>query len=272
MNALTSMPRVMGILNVTPDSFSDGGRYVSLDSCLDRVEQMVEEGVDIIDVGGESTRPGAAPVDAIQEIARVVPIIEAINDRFDVRISVDTSKPDVMRAAVNAGASMVNDVRALRVEGALDVVAEHGVEVCLMHMKGEPGSMQNSPAYDDVVEEVYRFLDDSVGRCLAAGIEREKIVIDPGFGFGKTLAHNLALLKALPRFKQMGLPVLVGVSRKSMFGALLGKEVEDRMVCSVAAATIAAWLGADMLRVHDVGETIDALKVCCAIKTGGPCV
>ncbi len=266
------LPKVMAILNVTPDSFSDGGRYNSKESALAQARKMVSEGAQIIDVGGESTRPGAQPVSLAQEIARVVPVVEALRAAFDVTISVDTSKAEVMRAAVSAGASLVNDVRALREPGALEVVAELGVDVCLMHMQGEPRTMQRRPVYKDVVDDVYRFLSERVESCLSAGIRRESIMIDPGFGFGKSLAHNLVLLRELERFKVMGLPLLVGVSRKSMFGDILNRPTAERMVGSVVAATIAAWQGADVLRVHDVAETVDALKVCCAVKSGAPCL
>ena len=271
MNNPCAMPVVMAILNVTPDSFSDGGKYSSTQAGFVRAEKVISEGAQIIDVGGESTRPGASPVVASEEIARVVPVISLIAEHFDVSISIDTSKADVMLAAVEAGATLINDVRALRAPGALETVAELGVEVCLMHMRGEPRSMQAAPAYDDVVEEVYRFLSERVEACLAAGICKEKIMIDPGFGFGKSLAHNLTLLGELDRFKSMGLPLMVGLSRKSMFGHILHQPVEERMIGSVAAATIAAWLGADVLRVHDVAETVDALKVCHAVRSGEVC-
>ena len=229
------------------------------------------EGADIIDVGGESTRPGAALVSVEDEIDRVVPLIEAVKARFDTPISIDTSKSEVMRAAVKAGASMINDVRALREPRAMETAAELRVDVCLMHMQGEPRTMQANPEYEDVLSDVWQFLGQRISACVEAGIDKEKITIDPGFGFGKSLAHNLILLRELQSFKAMGLPILVGVSRKSMLGAVLDKPADERMVGSVAAATIAAWLGADVLRVHDVGETLDALKVCCAIKSGEMC-
>ncbi len=261
----------MAILNVTPDSFSDGGKYNSEAAALARASKMVSDGAVIIDVGGESTRPGAPPVSSAEEIARVVPVIRAISASLDVSVSIDTSKAEVMCAAVAAGACLINDVRAFREPGALDVAADLGVDICVMHMQGEPRTMQIQPIYESVVDDVYRFLSDRVEACCMAGIDRERIIIDPGFGFGKSLAHNLALLKKLDRFKALGLPMLVGVSRKSMIGAILNKPVADRMIGSVAAATLAAWQGADILRVHDVAETFDALKVCCAIKSGGIC-
>ncbi len=255
-------PRVMGILNVTPDSFSDGGRYLDLGAAVERAWRMVEEGADIIDVGGESTRPGAAPVPLEEELRRVVPVIEAVASKLPVPVSVDTSKPEVMRAAVAAGAGLVNDVRALRAPGALEAAAELGVPVCLMHMQGEPRTMQRAPVYRDVVAEVRAFLLERVAACEAAGIPRERILIDPGFGFGKTLEHNLALMRRLDAFVETGLPVLVGVSRKSMIGALLGDApVERRLHGSVAAAVVAACKGAAIVRVHDVAATVEALRV-----------
>ena len=255
-------PRVMGILNVTPDSFSDGGRYLDPGAAVERAWRMVEEGADIIDVGGESTRPGAAPVPPEEELRRVVPVIEAVAAKLPVPVSVDTSKPEVMGAAVAAGAGLVNDVRALRAPGALEAAAELGVPVCLMHMQGEPRTMQRAPAYRDVVAEVRAFLLERVAACEAAGIPRERILIDPGFGFGKTLEHNLALMRRLDAFVETGLPVLVGVSRKSMIGALLGDApVERRLHGSVAAAVVAACKGAAIVRVHDVAPTVEALRV-----------
>lgn len=264
-----SRPRVMGILNVTPDSFSDGGRYAGLDAALRRVGEMVAGGVDIIDVGGESTRPGAALVPLSEELDRVLPVVEAIRREFDVPISVDTTKPGVMKAAAAAGAAMINDVKALQEPGAVQTVAELAVPVCLMHMQGQPRTMQAAPRYTDVVAEVYRFLEQRVVDCLAGGIERSNLIIDPGFGFGKDVSHNLVLLRELAQFKALGLPILVGLSRKSMFGAILGKPVEQRLHGSVAAATLAAWFGADILRVHDVAATRDAVAVCQAVRFGG---
>ena len=253
---------VMGILNVTPDSFSDGGRFNQLDAALRHAEAMVVAGATLIDVGGESTRPGAADVDSAQEIARVVPVIEALAARVAVPISVDTSKPEVMRAAVAAGAGLINDVRALRAEGALEAAADLRVPVCLMHMQGEPRTMQEAPHYGDVVAEVKRFLADRLLACEFAGIERKRLLVDPGFGFGKTLEHNLALLRALREFVALGVPLLAGLSRKGMIGALTGRDAPaQRVHGSVAAALLAAQRGAAILRVHDVAATRDALAV-----------
>lgn len=259
-------PVVMGILNVTPDSFSDGGLFTGKQAALTRVRQMTADGAGIIDVGGESTRPGAQAVSLEEELARVIPVIEAVRAESDIPISVDTSKPQVMTAAVEAGASMINDVRALREPGALEAAAQLKVPVCLMHMQGEPRSMQSEPQYQNVVDEVLEFLLQRVASCEAAGISRESIVIDPGFGFGKTLQHNLALFHGLERFVATGLPLLVGMSRKSMIGQLLDIPVEDRISASVVLAGLAAWLGAAIIRVHDVQPTVHAVKMCQAIK------
>lgn len=265
-----SRPCVMGILNVTPDSFSDGGRFLRRDDALAQARRLVDEGAACIDVGGESTRPGATPVGEQEEIDRVIPVVEAIVREIDTCISVDTSTPGVMRAAAAAGAHLLNDVRALRRPGALAAAAATGLPVCLMHMQGEPGHMQQAPAYDDVVGEVAAFLSARVEACQAAGIARERLLIDPGFGFGKTLAHNRALLARLDELQRIGLPVLAGLSRKSMIGAILGgggapRPVEGRLHGSVAAAIIAAQKGARILRVHDVAATVDALAVLAAI-------
>ncbi len=254
-------PCVMGVLNVTPDSFSDGGVFFSTDIAVRRAERMAEEGADIIDVGGESTRPGASSVSAAEEIARVVPVIEAVAARVALPISVDTSKPEVMRAAVAAGAGLINDVRALRLPGALAAAREAAVPVCLMHMRGEPGTMQQQPSYRDVVAEVADFLRDRVRACVQAGIPRDRLLLDPGFGFGKTLAHNLALLAGLPALSALDLPVVVGLSRKSMIGALTGRDVGERLAGSLAAAVLAVERGARVVRVHDVAPTVDALRV-----------
>lgn len=259
------MTRVMGILNTTPDSFADGGRWIDRDQALRHALGMVAAGADIIDVGGESTRPGASPVSAWQELERVVPVVEAIAAETGVTVSIDTSKPEVMEAAVAAGAGMVNDVLALRAEGALETAARLGVAVCLMHMQGGPRDMQHDPRYADVVAEVEAFLLERAGACEAAGIPRARILIDPGFGFGKNLDHNLALFRALPRLCGSNYRVLAGVSRKSMLGALTGRPVEDRLAASVAAAVLAATQGVAVLRVHDVAETVDALKVARAL-------
>jgi dihydropteroate synthase len=259
-------PRVMGILNVTPDSFSDGGLFASVDTALRRARAMAAEGADLIDVGGESTRPASVPVSLQEELDRVIPVIEALARELAVPLSVDTSKPEVMHAAVAAGAGLINDVAALRRPGALAAAASLGVPVCLMHMQGEPGTMQRDPTYDDVVSEVAAFLAARVAACEAAGIERGRLLVDPGFGFGKTLAHNLALLRGLPRLAALGLPVLAGLSRKSMIGALLGDvPVEERLHGSVAAAVLAVERGAAIVRVHDVGPTVQALRILAAV-------
>lgn len=263
-----SRPVVMGILNVTPDSFSDGGRYQRLDAALAQAERMVEEGAAIIDVGGESTRPGARGVSRDEELARVLPVVEALATRLPVPLSIDTSKPEVMRVAVAAGAGMLNDVRALREPGALEAAADTGVPVCLMHMLGEPRTMQSDPRYADVVREVSDFLAERQAACVAAGIPRERILLDPGFGFGKTLAHNLSLLRRLGELCSLGQPLLVGLSRKSMLGAVLGGVPPGRRVqASVAAAVLAAERGAAILRVHDVGPTVQALAVLAAVQS-----
>ncbi|MCU0233695.1 MAG: dihydropteroate synthase [Thermoanaerobaculales bacterium] len=260
-------PRVMGILNVTPDSFSDGGRHVALAAALERARAMVAEGADLVDVGGESTRPGAAAVTADEEIRRVVPVIEALAAELPVAVSVDTSKPEVMRAAVAAGAGMINDVAALRRPGAVEMATALGVPVCLMHMQGEPRTMQQDPRYDDVVGEVTAFLRARVAACTAAGMPRERLLVDPGFGFGKTLAHNLALLRGLPVVAGLGVPVLVGLSRKTMIGALLGDlPVGERLYGSVAAALVAVERGAAIVRVHDVAPTVQALRVLAGVR------
>lgn len=256
-----SKPRVMGILNVTPDSFSDGGDFFSPAAALAQARRMVEEGAAIIDIGGESTRPGAAEVPLEEELRRVVPIVEALAAELPVPISVDTNKPKVMRAAVRAGATFVNDIMALQAPGALEVAAEAQVPVCLMHMQGTPRTMQIEPRYDDVVVEVMDFLRERIDACLAAGIARENLLIDPGFGFGKTLEHNCRLLRELDRFQELDLPVLVGLSRKSMFGQLLGQPVDKRLYGSLAGAVLSAWKGASIVRVHDVRATFEALTV-----------
>jgi dihydropteroate synthase len=260
-----SAPRVMGVLNVTPDSFSDGGVFFAPDAALRRVECMLEEGADLIDIGGESTRPGAADVDADEERRRVVPVIDAIARRFDVPISVDTSKADVMRAAADAGAGLINDVRALREPGALAAARAAGLPVCLMHMQGSPRTMQQAPHYDDVVADVTGFLEQRLRVCESAGLPRERLLIDPGFGFGKRLAHNLALLAGLQALSRLRVPILVGVSRKSMLGSITGRDVGERLAASVPAAMLAAQRGAAILRVHDVAATVDALKVIAAV-------
>ena len=262
-------PVVMGVLNVTPDSFSDGGRHETHGQALAHAFVMAREGASLIDVGGESTRPGAAPVDTAEELRRVLPVIEALAAGGAPPVSVDTVKPEVMSAAAAAGAEMINDVRALREPGALEAAADSGCAVCLMHMQGEPRTMQQSPVYRDVVEEVYAFLAARIETCVRAGIDRERIIVDPGFGFGKTLDHNLALFRGLGRLGQLGVPLLVGISRKSMIGALTGKPVEQRLAGGLALGTLAAWAGARVIRSHDVAATRDALAVTAALLAPG---
>ena len=255
-------PQVMGIVNVTPDSFSDGGAHDTTDAAVAHALRLVEEGADVLDIGGESTRPGAAEVEVEEELRRVVPVIERLAAQVAVPISIDTSKPEVMRAAVQAGAGMINDVCGLRREGALDAAAALGVPVVLMHMQGEPRSMQAAPQYDDVVGEVHRFLAERIFAAEMAGIPKQRIVVDPGFGFGKDTAHNLQLLAQFERFVELGVPVLAGLSRKRSIGELTGRDVPaDRVAGSVAAHLIAAQRGAAIVRVHDVAATVDALKV-----------
>jgi dihydropteroate synthase len=253
-------PLVMGIVNVTPDSFSDGGMFLSHEAAISHALRLAEEGADILDIGGESTRPGAAPASLQEELDRVMPVIEALASG-DTPLSIDTQKPAVMAEAIRAGVAMVNDVNALRAAGAVEVCAASGVAVCLMHMQGEPRTMQSNPAYVDVVAEVRTFLQERVEACVDAGVARDRIVIDPGFGFGKTLEHNVTLIRELRQFATLGLPVLAGLSRKSMYKALLGRDTADRLVPSVVAALVAVQHGASILRVHDVRETCDALRV-----------
>ncbi|PTP15881.1 dihydropteroate synthase [Vibrio sp. 10N.286.51.C3] len=254
-------PHVMGILNVTPDSFSDGGKFNSLDNALLQAERMIQAGVSIIDIGGESTRPGAPDVSLEEELARVIPAIKAIRAKFDVWISIDTSKAEVMRQAVEAGADLINDVRALQEPGALEAAADANVPVCLMHMKGQPRTMQANPNYDDVLTDVEAFLKERVEACEAVGIPKDQLILDPGFGFGKTIEHNYHLLAHLEKFHRLGLPVLAGMSRKSMLFKLLDKAPADCMVASVTCATIAAIKGAQIIRVHDVEDTLEAMKI-----------
>ena len=261
-----SKPQIMGILNVTPDSFSDGGLFVSKEKALQQARKLYQEGAAIVDVGGESTRPGAAPVSAEEEMARVIPVIEAIHNELPVIISVDTSKPQVMREAVKAGAGLINDVYALRQLGAIEAVADLNVPVCLMHMQGEPRTMQQNPQYNDLIKEVMEFLRKRIVECVNSGIKKNKLIIDPGFGFGKTVQQNLALVKYLPELFSLDLPVLVGFSRKSTIGAILEKSANDRLIGSISLASIACWMGAHIFRVHDVKETADALKLCDAVK------
>lgn len=257
-------PLVMGIVNVTPDSFADGGLYASHKAAHAHARRLLAEGADILDIGGESTRPGAAPVDEEEEMGRVLPLLERLAD-CGKPVSIDTRKPRVMRAAIAAGAAMINDVDALRAPGALAALAASNAAVCLMHMQGQPGTMQQAPEYGDVIAEVYAYLRDRVATCRAAGIADARLVIDPGFGFGKNLEHNLTLLRGLDRFNQLGVPVLAGLSRKTMLGTLTGRPVDQRAHASVAAALAAAARGAAILRVHDVAATVDALKVWQAI-------
>lgn len=259
----------MGVLNVTPDSFFDGGQFSSPDRALDHALQMVAEGAAIIDIGGESTRPGAAPVPVEEELRRVIPVIERLRGATSAVISVDTLKPEVMQAAAAAGAGLINDVRALQNPGALDAVARTDCAVCLMHMQGEPRTMQLNPTYSDVVSEVKAFLLERVQACLSAGITRDRLVIDPGFGFGKTAAHNLELLGRLPELAGEGFPVLAGLSRKSLIAKILGEPAKDRLPASIALAVMAAMNGARIVRVHDVAATADAMKMVNAVLNRG---
>jgi dihydropteroate synthase len=256
-----SSPRVMGILNVTPDSFSDGGSFNILENGLVQTELMLSEGADIIDIGGESTRPGAQAVSVQQELDRVIPVIESIYQRFDTIISIDTSKAQVMTEAVNAGASLINDVRALQENGSLDAAVAVNVPVCLMHMQGQPRAMQQNPHYDDVIKDVITFLQGRISVCCGAGIDADKIIIDPGFGFGKSLEHNYKMLASLEAFHKLNVPILAGMSRKSMVGNLLQRQIEQRLAGNIAVATVAAQKGAQIIRVHDVKETVDAVKI-----------
>lgn len=259
-------PKVMGILNVTPDSFSDGGRYTAVEGALRHAEAMVAAGAAIIDVGGESTRPGAPAVSEAQELDRVIPVVQAIARELDVVISLDTSAPAVMREGALAGAGLINDVRSLRRPGALEAAAATGLAVCLMHMRGEPSTMQQAPVYTDVAGEVGAFLGEQIVRCEMAGIARERLVLDPGYGFAKALEHNLELFKRQTELLAFGLPLLVGVSRKSMIGAVIGRPVEGRLAGGLALAALALTKGAQILRVHDVAETVDVVKMITAVE------
>jgi dihydropteroate synthase len=262
-------PVVIGVLNVTPDSFSDGGRFSSLDAALIQAETMAAEGAAIIDIGGESTRPGADSVSEQEEIDRVVPVIEAVGRIIDVPLSIDTSKPAVMRAAVSAGASLINDIRALREDGALETAVRLQRPVCLMHMQGQPRTMQEKPYYDDVVAEVTQFLRERVAQCVAAGLSEDLLIVDPGFGFGKTAKHNIELLRNLRQLAQIGCPVLIGISRKVTLGTLTGRDVNNRLAASAAAAALAVERGAHFVRAHDVAATVDAVKVARSLIDAG---
>ncbi|GAD72553.1 dihydropteroate synthase [Vibrio alginolyticus NBRC 15630 = ATCC 17749] len=256
-----SRPHVMAILNVTPDSFSDGGKYNSIELALAQVDKMIKAGVSIVDVGGESTRPGAPDVSLEEELRRVVPVIKAIREKYDVWISVDTSKAEVMRQAIDAGADLINDIRSLQEPGALEVAAEANLPICLMHMKGQPRTMQVDPHYDDLMGDVSAFLEERIAACEAAGIDKSQLILDPGFGFGKTIEHNYHMLAHLEKFHEFGLPILAGMSRKSMIFKLLDKPAAECTNASVVCATIAAMKGAQIIRVHDFEETIEAMKV-----------
>lgn len=260
-----SRTHVMGILNITPDSFSDGGRYNRMDAALLRVEQMLAAGATLIDVGGESTRPGAAVVSVQQEVERVVPMVEAISQRFDAVISIDTSTPEVIRGSAAVGAGLINDIRALQRPGAMQAAVDTGLAVCLMHMQGDPQTMQQAPLYASVLEEVNAFLEQRVQACLDAGIERGKLLLDPGFGFGKSLQHNLELFAAMQQVCPLDLPLLVGVSRKSMIGQALDRPVDQRLSGGLALTTLAVVKGARIIRVHDVAETVDAVRMAEAV-------
>lgn len=257
--------QVMGILNVTPDSFSDGGKFSRFNNALTQIELMVESGVDIIDIGGESTRPGAVDVNEKDEIDRVIPLLKAIKSRFDTRVSIDTSKAGVMAEAIIHGANMINDVRALQNEGCLDVVAQSDILVCLMHMQGMPKTMQENPQYENIINDILGFFVQRIKCCEQKGIQKDRLVLDPGFGFGKTLKHNYQMLAQFSLFKQLNLPLLAGTSRKSMLGQLLNRDVDQRLAGSLATAIVAVQQGASIIRVHDVAETVDAIKTLKAV-------
>jgi dihydropteroate synthase len=265
-----SRPCVMGVLNVTPDSFSDGGRFHDIGQALAHAHRMIDEGAAIIDIGGESTRPGSNPVDVDEELRRVLPLVRSLAHKVSVPISVDTTKPQVMQAVIDAGAGMINDILALRTRGALEAVADSKVAACLMHIQGEPRTMQFGPRYQDVVREVHEFLRERLDACEAAGIGRDRLVIDPGFGFGKALPHNLSLLSNLDRFLDLDVPVLAGLSRKSMIGTITGRPFDQRLHGSIALATIAILKGARIIRAHDVAPAVDAVKIATAVIGGGP--
>jgi dihydropteroate synthase len=262
-------PVVMGVLNVTPDSFSDGGRFLNTEAAIEQGLRLAAEGAALIDVGGESTRPGATAVSVPEELARVLPVVRALSERTSAVISIDTSKPEVMQAAAAAGAGLINDVRALRAPGALAAARASGCAVCLMHMQGEPGTMQQAPRYTDVLAEVREFLEERVRACRAAGLQADQLLIDPGFGFGKTFEHNLTLLRGLTQLARADVPLAVGLSRKALLGKLTGRAAHERVYGSVALAVIAALHGARLIRAHDVAATVDALKVVAALAEGG---
>ncbi|WP_192457678.1 dihydropteroate synthase [Musicola keenii] len=256
-----SRPQVMGILNVTPDSFSDGGKHNTLDAAIRHANDMITAGAAIIDIGGESTRPGAGEVSVDDELERVIPVVDALSRRFDVWISVDTSKPEIITAAADVGAHLINDIRSLQLPGAISAAAATGLPICLMHMQGLPRTMQHSPQYDDVLSDVEVFFEHHIAQCVDAGIERERLLLDPGFGFGKDLQHNYRLLACLEQLHHFGLPLLVGMSRKSMIGQVLNVPPGERVYGSIACAVIAAMKGAQIIRVHDVKATVDALRI-----------
>lgn len=256
-----AMPQVMGILNVTPDSFSDGGRYVDIDAALRQAESMQKEGASIIDIGGESTRPNATVVSLQEELDRVLPVIERCREALDITLSIDTYKAEVMTAAVKAGAGLINDVRALQSPGALAAAAETSVPICLMHMQGSPQTMQSAPTYDNIIEEITDFFSARIQACQEAGIAKNRLILDPGFGFGKTVVHNLQIVSQLQHFQSLGCPLLLGVSRKSTIGAVLEREVDDRLAGSLALSSLAIERGARIIRAHDVKATMDAIKI-----------
>jgi dihydropteroate synthase len=269
LKQLASTVNVMGILNVTPDSFSDGGKFSGFDKALLQVEKMIHDGADIIDIGGESTRPGALLVDEKEELSRVIPLLKAIKESFDVSVSIDTSKAAVMEESIVHGADMINDVYALQKPNCLGIIAQSSLPVCLMHMQGSPQTMQNNPQYDNIIDQVSDFFKSRIEACEQAGIDKSRLILDPGFGFGKTLTHNYQLLAKLSAFKSFGLPILSGISRKSMIGDLLKRDVNHRLPGSIAAALISVQQGASIVRVHDVQETVDALKVLEATSING---
>ncbi len=266
------MPEVMGILNVTPDSFSDGGELfldsgkLSVDKALKRAEAMYEAGATFIDVGGESTKPGASKVSLEEEMDRVLTLVELIHNNIDVVISIDTSSSEIMLQGANVGAGLINDVRALQRPGAIEAVLKTNLPVCLMHMQGTPATMQDAPSYDNLINDVIEFLEDRILACTKFGIDRNQIIVDPGFGFGKTLEHNLELLGRLSEFRKLQLPVLIGLSRKAMLGLITGRSVQERQAAGIAAAVIALMQGVNIIRTHDVADTVDAVKVCLAVK------